>query len=147
MSKGQSFFEVVVALAVIAVVLITLVALATVSIRNSTFSRNKTLATRFTQDALEWLRAERGESFSLFAGKAGGENNPMVWCVDTTPPDWPTTFGSCDANQSVGDTIFTREVKLTNIDASTVQAEVTSSWSDSQGVHQVTSTTDLTKWQ
>lgn len=146
-SSGQSFFEVVVALAVVSIVLITLVALATVSIRNASFSRNKTLATRMTQDTLEWLRSERNVSWNSFTEKAGTLNSPISWCVSADPPDWPTSFGICSANEFVDGTIFKREVKMTNLDVNTVEVEVKTSWIDSQGVHESKSVTDLTKWQ
>jgi len=47
MNKGQSLFEVVVALAISALIIITLVSVVGNSIKNATFSKNKTLAANY----------------------------------------------------------------------------------------------------
>ena len=66
-SSGQSLFEVVVALAISTLVIIAVVSLAALSIRNTDFSKNKTLASKYAQDATEWLRGQRDADFDAFA--------------------------------------------------------------------------------
>ena len=46
---GQSFFELLVAIAIVSVTLITLISLSTKSVANVDFSKNKNLDTQFTQ--------------------------------------------------------------------------------------------------
>ena len=63
LKKGQSLFEVVFAVAVSALIITAIVILAGNAVSNSTFSRNKALAGRFVQEAIEWLRKERTGCF------------------------------------------------------------------------------------
>jgi Tfp pilus assembly protein PilW len=52
--RGQSMFELVVAIAISALVIVTIVSLTTISIRNSNFSKNKSLASTYAQQATEY---------------------------------------------------------------------------------------------
>ncbi len=138
--KGQSFFEVVLALALVAIILIALVTLATVSVRTATFSRNKNLATRLSQEAIEWLRGQRDAGWSNFILKATTAN----WCLVNLNWNQP---GSCNSNNVVQDTPIVRQATLSIIDSTTVQADVKASWSDGQGSHQITTSTYFTSWK
>src|SRR3989304_3557712 len=79
--EGQSFFEVVLALALVSIILIALVTLATISVRSATFSRNKNLATRFSQEAIEWLRGQRDTGWSDFFARSSPSG--ATWCLST----------------------------------------------------------------
>ncbi|HEX6977378.1 MAG TPA: hypothetical protein VF185_03405 [Patescibacteria group bacterium] len=138
--KGQSFFEVVLALALVAIVLMALVSLATVSVRTATFSRNKNLATRLSQEAIEWLRSQRDAGWTNFVTKATTAN----WCLVNL--DWSQP-GSCNSTNVVTDTGIVRQVTLSIPDATTVQADVKASWVDGQGSHQITTSTFFTSWK
>ena len=136
---GQSLFEVVFAVGMVSLVLITLVSLATTSIRNASNSKTTDLATRAAQDATEWIRGQRDSSWTTFSSKA-----PGVYCLQTLN-SWPTQ-GNC-TNQYIAGTTILRSVTLTVIDTTTIQADVKSSWSDGQGAHQIVSSTYFTKWR
>lgn len=139
-NKGQSFFEVVVAVGLISIVLVTLVAMASLSIRASTFSRNQTEAVRLTQQASEWLRGEKDASWTNFKTKAASG----TWCLDSLTWNRP---GSCSGNNIVPGTIFVRQVKFTNIDAVTIQSDIQTSWTDAQGTHTSTNSFIFTNWK
>ena len=136
--KGQSMFEVVLALFIITMIIVAVVILSTNSISNSLFSRNKTLANRYSQEAIEWLRSEREANIALFKTRATG-----VYCLQQ-PIDWLNT-GSCGSTEVISaNSIFTRQVNFTVITSPTIiKAEVVTSWSDSRGVHQAISTTEF----
>lgn len=141
--KGQSLFEVVVALAVITLIIVAIVNLATNSIRNSDFSRDKTLATRYSQQALEWLRGQRDSDFTTFSNNA----LTTIWCFSTLA--W-NSVGPCGTSQVISGTIFRREGYFTTnqIGGKTViQATIRVYWSDAAGDHEVRSSTDLTDWR
>ncbi len=138
--SGQSFFEVVLALALVTIVLVALVTLAAVSIRSATFSKTKSLATSLSQQAIEWLRGQRDASWSDFTAKAATTN----WCLSNL--DWSRP-GLCSSSGVVSQTQITRQATLTIIDASTIQADIKASWSDSQGSHQISTSTYFTKWK
>lgn len=138
--SGQSFFEVVLALALVTIVLVALVTLAAVSIRSATFSKTKSLATSLSQEAIEWLRGQRDANWSDFVSKAATTN----WCLSNL--NWSRP-GLCNSSNVVSGTIVVRQATLTIIDQSTVQADVKATWSDSQGSHQILTSTYFTKWK
>jgi len=145
--KGQSLFEVVVALAIITLILVAIVALGTLSIRNISFSRNQTLATRLAQTTVEWLRGERDEDWSVFRDRAAQAPTPSLpWCL--TSLEWPTTPRRCGASEDVAGTIFSREVYFPgSLDVNAIHAEVVISWVDAQGFHEAKSSTFFTNWR
>jgi Tfp pilus assembly protein PilV len=142
-SRGQSLFEVVIALAISALIIVALVSLASNSIRNATFSRNNTLASRYAQEATEWLRGERDNDINLFM------TNVIIptWCLKDL--SWAQS-ASCANNDFVPGTPFVREVDftLTTIGGKNlVEAAIKVSWEDAQGVHEVNSSTQFTDWR
>lgn len=140
LQSGQSFFEVILALALVSVILVSLVMLSAVSVRTASFAKSKNAATRLTQEAIEWLRAERDTNWSTFVTNAG----TSTWCINNL--NWSSP-GSCGSNSFVTGTIIQRQAILSIIDASTVQARVTASWTDAQGSRQVETSTYFTKWK
>ncbi len=124
--KGQSMFEVVIAIFIIAMITISVVSLSTVSLSNAVFSRNKTLANKYSQEAIEWIRGQREQNFTSFKANAVGTK-----CLNTlafTAP--PCQF---IAN------IFKREVTFTTrleSGKTILQVDVKTYWDDSKGYHE-----------
>ena len=140
--KGQSLFEVVLALAVAALIIISIVALATISIRNANFSRNQSLATRYAQEAIEWLRGQRDEGWDAFTTRA----LTPLWCLKSL--SWTdATIGGCGSSGFISDTIFKREISFTILDASNIDTEVKVYWQDAQGLHETKTVTTFTDWR
>ena len=143
-NKGQSLFEVVLALALSTLIIVALVSLVSNSIRNSSYSRNKTYATRYTQEATEWLRGERDGDWDVFSTNfLFCPTPPHVQCLDTLA--WGNC-GTCGETEFV-DNIFKREISFSDIEADSVTVETTTYWIDSQGIHEVRSNTILTDWR
>lgn len=142
MKKGQSLFEVVIAIGVIGIIIAGVVSLAAGSIRNSTFSRNNSLATRYAQEAIEWMRGERDADWVTFYNRATVAGN--MYCLDSL--SWAKAR-PCNAGEYIAGTILTRRVIFTPVPTLEVEAEVTVLWADSQGIHQVASSTVYTDWR
>lgn len=143
-NSGQSIFEVIIALAIITLILVSLVALAGISIRNSTFSRNRTNSTRVNQETLEWLRGERDTSWAEFTAKAA----TGTWCLPSL--SWTDAqIGTCGQDQGsyVAGTIFRREITFSSISQTSIQVLVRVYWTDSQGEHETRATTNFTNWK
>lgn len=140
--RGQSILELIVALLLVSIALTAVVGLITKGISNTTFNRNKTLANSYSSEALEWLRSERDSNWRNFLAKSSAPGSK--WCL----PDlsWNNT-GTCSATNFVSNTQFTREINLVRVNASTINATVTVSWTDSQGTHNSQSTTEFTNWK
>jgi Tfp pilus assembly protein PilV len=136
---GQSLFEVILALAIVTLVIVTIVALAATSIRNTSFSKNKTLAAKYSQEALEWLRGERDKSWESFADFA----LTPVWCLKNLA--WEQSTG-CSSADVVAGTTLRREVIFQNIAADNIETKIKIYWQDNQGLHEVNSVTNFTNW-
>ena len=103
MNKGQSLFETVLALGVIGLVLTAIVALTVKSISGSSYSKNNTLASRYAQEATEWLRNQRDTlGFSLFKANAVGSR-----CLKDL--NW-TGSAECQQVDNISGTILYRKV-------------------------------------
>lgn len=141
--RGQSLFEVVVAIAISALMIVTLVSLVSNSIRNATFSKNNAQAASYGQQATEWLRTERDNNIATFIVNT----TTGTWCLkDLT---WTIT-GACLDTQNITGTPFLREGHFvsTLVGGKTViEADIVVSWTDAQGLHQVTSATNFTDWR
>lgn len=142
-NSGQSMFEVIIALFIIAMIIVGVVSLTTISVSNSVFSRNKTLAGKYSQEAIEWLRSQREVNFSVFKTNATG-----TWCLSSLAFSSHSACGS-----SIPGTIFKREVVFSTsqigvcpgVDCKNIiNADVKTYWTDSKGTHQAVSTTEFT---
>jgi Tfp pilus assembly protein PilV len=142
--EGQSLFEVVLALGLATLIIVAIVSLATNSIRNTSFSRDKTLSTRYTQEATEWLRGQRDEDWDVFtANIIFCPAPPYTQCLDTL--SWGDC-GACGEDELI-ENKFKREVSFTEVAADSVSMEVRVYWTDSQGLHEVRNNTSLTDWR
>ncbi len=138
---GQSMFEVVLALFIITMIIVAVVILSTNSIANSLFSRSKTQASRYSQEAVEWLRNERETNSDDFVLAT----NTPVYCLSTNPPDFSNT-GACSSNEVITGTIFKRQVTFTTSDVfskSIINATIVTSWTDPKGYHEARAVTEF----
>ena len=150
-SKGQSLFEVVVAVAISALIMVSLVSLVSNSIRNASFSRNKGIAGTYAQQATEWLRGQRDGNIATFSINV----QTPVWCLKDL--NWiPSQAGSCSGEgDQIAATPFSRQATfnlstVTDPDGATkdiVEVDVSVSWEDSSGSHVVTSATNFADWR
>lgn len=126
-NSGQSLIEVVIAISVIAIGILAIAKVTTKSISNTTFARNKALATKYAQESMEEVRNLR-------------DSQPATFFISDT---------SCDDTQSLGTlVIFTlvRDCSLSG-DGKTMSVVVTVNWNDTGGDHQSRIQTDLTSWK
>jgi len=132
--SGQSLFEVIVALALVTLIITAVVTLATSSIRNADFSRDNALATKYAQEAVEWMRQERDVSWSTFrtATLSKTQLGTLSWSAGT---------------DVIPGTKFKRTMKFDHDGDDSVTADVIVKWEDGNGVHEVKSRTILTNWQ
>jgi len=143
--KGQSLFEIIFALGLITLILIAVVSLAGLSIKNSSFSQLQTTATRYMETTMEWLREQKEldwDNFYTFALNASISNSK--WCFNEL--SWENaTLGECSG--FIIDTNIKREITfVTNLNPAEVQVIVNVNWLDSNGYHEVSSTSELTNY-
>lgn len=142
--KGQSLFEVVVTIAISALIITAVVSLASNSIQNSSFSRDKTLASNYVQELNEWLREQRDLSSSALITHI---TTSGTWCFKDL--SWSKS-SSCGASDYVTGTKFKR---YANFSVSVVggkqliQIDTVVFWQDSKGKHEVKGSTKLSVLQ
>lgn len=144
-TRGQSLFELVVAIAISALVIVAMVSLATNSIKNSNYSRNKALAASYAQQTTEWLRGQRDSAPDSFFVST----QTPSWCLPTLAFTKPIAISS-NCTDVISDTVFRRWVSFTTsvpAGKNVVEADVTVSWTDSGGIHEVRSTTNFSDWR
>jgi hypothetical protein len=142
--KGQSLFEVVFTLAIIALITSAMVLLATYSIKNASFSRDKSLATHYSQETIEWIRSERDKDWTVFYSHVP-QNYPMKNCLATL--SWPVGWSTCGEDDFIEGTVFKRELEFPTKTSDTVTVKIIISWTNNQGLHEVISFTDFTNWK
>lgn len=137
-NRGQSMFELIVAVFVVGLTLTAIVTLVTNAISNSTFSKERTQAAKYTNEAVEWLREQRDLDWGQFKGRASGSGT--THCLPNL--NWGQ---SCTI---IAGTVFTRTaVLILAPSGESVEARVVTSWSDQSGQHESRVTTSLTNWR
>lgn len=147
--KGQSLFEVVVAIGISALIITAIVSLVTNSVRNSTFSKNESIASDNAQQLLEWLRGQRDTDIAGFLAKIRPGTGSSVYCF--TNLDWSKPTSCIAGRDEISGTTFLRQGVFTDVSPSpnktVFNAEVTVTWADSGGDHKVTDSTDFSDWR
>jgi len=140
--SGQSLVEVVVSVAISALIIVALLIGAVIGIRNVQFSRNQSRAMELNREASEWLRAERKFSWSKLwsRGSAGG----VTYCFSDLNFDLSSSCSSGDDDKIDGK--FIREGVLRQEDSDKLEVTIITSWQDPMGEHNETITTYLTKY-
>jgi len=137
-NQGQSLVEVLVALGISVLVILALAHVTTIAIKNATFSRNQAQATKYAQEAMEWLRSERDKKWIDFANRADVDGR--TYCFNSLA--W--TNGSCSTFGLEGS--FKREAVLTKESDEQIKADVTVSWQDGEQIHKSKLSSYFTKW-
>lgn len=136
--KGQSIFEVVFAVGIAALILIAVVSLSTQAVKNSDFSKNNALATKYAQQGIEYIRQQRDTlGWTAFVAFRPGSN------------DMARDFGILDMNSGTNavDSLFTRTYTLNRISDEVYEVIVAVNWTDGAGEHEVESRTKLSNWR
>lgn len=135
--KGQSVIEAVISVAVVSLIIVALVSAVTVSVRNSTFAKNKTLTTKYVNEGMEAVRSIRERDWQeLTSGTHGLKNTAGVWTFNTTISDTPATG-------------FVRQIEVTPIgsDDDKFEVKVTVSWIYGSKNFSSSAETSFTKWK
>lgn len=148
-SLGQSLFEVTVILGVVSIVLVALLSLSAYAIRNSSFSNNNALASKYAQEALEWIRQQRDENWNNISSRATPSPG-NVYCLQSVS-SWPDRVGECNSTQYIsGTNLFRREATLIDVSggvqSTKIDVVVEVKWRDAQGEHSARASTRFTNW-
>mgnify|MGYP001611356609 CR=1 FL=1 len=144
LSEGQSLVEVVMTISVIVLVLVGLISAVTVGLANAQFARNKAQATKYSQEAVEWLRSQRDAGWTSFYNRSSASGS--VYCLNTFT--FTGTSGTCGASSYISDqfNLFKREVTLTQF-SNRVSIAVQVYWLNGNRTSDVTVNSYLTQWR
>lgn len=143
-NQGQTLVEAVVVLGITILLIVALVATVTIALQRSQFAKHQAQARGYSQEGMEWLRAERDKSWTDFAARVGTPPVTVIYCIND-PPSWsaPPCLDFGDGN------LFQRQVTLWWPSASQamIRATMTVSWPEGGQTHQSSQVTFLTNFQ
>lgn len=148
--SGQTIIEILIATGVVGLVMTAIAAGLTLSIKNTSQSKYRALATREAQEVIELYRRERSrlgwESFQ--SGVATG-----TVCLGADLPADTQAFlalqpAACDAGDSyeLGGANYEREVLVEAVDPTQVRLTVTVTWLDGTTSRSVELVVELQEW-
>ncbi|HCM37051.1 MAG: hypothetical protein UV61_C0030G0004 [Candidatus Gottesmanbacteria bacterium GW2011_GWB1_43_11] len=141
-SSGQSLLEAVIAIGISTMVLVSLITAVRFALANAQYTRNKTQATKYTQEAVEWLRSQRDLDWATFYTYAQGSQ----FCLNDLVVASLTSQVACASGINITGTIFTRSATLTASGADKVLVNVIVTWMQSSRTAQVTTDTYLVQY-
>lgn len=147
---GQTIIEILIATGVVGLVMTAVAAGLTLSVKNTSQSKYRALATREAQEVAELYRRERSrlgwESFQ--SGVAAGDI-----CLGADLPADTTTFlalqpGECTTGENyvLGGASYQRQAFVEVVDATQVRITVTVSWIDGTQTRSVELVVELQEW-
>lgn len=133
--KGQSLVEVIAALAVLVIVVLSLVGVNTRSVYNASFAREQSLATQYAQEIVEKIRAYRDKN-TWAAFTASCESIPGFGTLPSpfNPPSVDCYLPGNPSNNCENDN-------------ERCEVKVVVEWIDAHGAHQSELVTILTSWR
>ena len=145
--KGTTLLEVIFTIVVIGMVLGALITAVNYGLSNAQYARNKALATKYGQEAIEWLRAQRNLDWYDFSGRACSSGPCTPYClVDFSV--WPGQ-AACSAGMVINDQFdsFHREVTLEQDGVDKVNVQMRVFWQQGNRDSEIKLNTYLTRWQ
>ena len=126
--KGFSLIEVLVFTSVLGLFFVAAISVTTFNLKNMKIQEHKILASRYAEEAVEWLKQEKEDDWSVFITRGSGGGN--TYCLNSGSLGW--TDGSCGAYSLGTPAIFKREVSISNSGSPVDQVEtlVTVYWLD-----------------
>lgn len=138
--SGQTLAEVVVAIGVVVLLVTGLIIGTSVSLKASQYSKARSQAVQYAQEAVELVRNLRDGGWTTFS--AYGDVIPISWCLDKLGV-WTQMSGACIANI---DNFYTRQVTFSWIDPR-MKIDVVVTWTDGNKTYTVPITTYVTQWR
>lgn len=144
--QGQSLMEVIIALAVTAIILTGIVSLTSKSVSTSTYSKNKSQANRYAGEAMEYVRTQKEHlGWSNFKTIITSPD-PDIWCMKALEF---TSSGVCPSDDTgkISGTIFQRTLEVKNVSNKTMEIEIKVIWSDEKGTHETYTVSAISDWR
>ena len=151
--RGQTIVEVLIATGVVALVMTAVAAGLTLSVKNSSQSKYRALATKMGQETTELFRRERDRlGWESFYEILQADGALTTYCIGETLPsntqgfiDLPT--GSCSDGFTVANTEYRREAEVQLVNPDLVRIMVDVVWFDGNNQRSTMITHELQNWR
>lgn len=145
-SSGQSLVEVVVGVGMMSLLLVALLALISLSVKNSRVAKNRAQAVFLAQEGIELMRTYRDFGWQEFFLHADGNDYELndVWTVDA---GGLSTTGCDQENLIYEGSIYSRCVNLDASGTDLVKVAVTVYWHEGSKNNRVLQSTNLSIWK
>lgn len=150
--QGQSLIEVTFATAVVSLVLVSILSSVIQSVSNSRVALEQTQATSLAQESLEWIRNQRDVvGWGVFSSALEARGSDVTYCLSSLPENFAVLLlsspGSCTDEEVIGDTNFSREIRLQRTSATEVVVESVVTRPSRSGEIATRLETVLTDWE
>lgn len=151
-NSGQSLIEVIIGIAIAAMLTISLISVGLITNRSSRSAKNTAQATKLAQEKIEDVRVIRDRrGYTYVAGLTRGvchktdapTDDPITWSLITISPCPETVPGPAE------NVTFTRSIVLSDsnpVDADKRLVTVTVNWNEPGGARSVKNQTLFTRW-
>lgn len=126
--KSFSLVEVLVFVSILSLFFITAVSVTTFSIRNLKIQEYRILATRYAEEAVEWVKQEKEDDWQLFATRDDSGGSGTAYCLNSLNWDNKT---DCNGSYTLGPpNIFKRKLLIVNSGnpVDKISTDMTVSW-------------------
>jgi type II secretory pathway pseudopilin PulG len=137
-NQGSTLIEIIVATGIVALVMTSVVAVVTVSVRNSAQAKAKGIATKYSQEAMEFFRRQRTQlGWESFVKVFQDDGSTIDYCLTAIPADsvaFETLQGGDCAPTAFVDSrnIFQRHAEVQVVSSDQVNVTVQVTWLDGE---------------
>lgn len=152
-SSGSTLIEVIISIGIVALVLVTIVASGTLVTRNRRFSANQGIATKYSQETIEWVRDFRNSvGWKTFYDSVSAKGaSPITVCmplIASAAADFDAlTAGACAGTDVIANTEYQRSLVFTVASSSEIAVDAKITWSDNELQHETSARAVLREWQ
>lgn len=151
--SGSTLIEVIISIGIVALVLVTIVASGTLVTRNRRFSANQGVATKYSQETIEWVKSFRNAvGWKTFYDSVNAKGvSPITVCmplIASAATDFDAlSSGDCSGTDVIANTEYQRSLIFTVQSASEIYVDAKINWLDNAIVHETSSRAVMKEWQ
>ena len=151
--RGSTLIEVLISIAVVVLVLVTVVAGGTMVTKNRRFSADQALATKYSQEGLEWAKTIRNSmGWQTFYNTISAKGGPTVTLCMPSLLVTPSALvaanpGTCLSTNVITGTPYLRSIKFVLVSSSEIDVVSYVDWTDNTQDRQTQATAILKEWQ
>ncbi len=151
--SGSTLVEVIISIGIVVLVLVTIVASGTLVTRNRRFSSNQGVATKYSQETIEWVRSFRNEvGWKTFYESVNAKGvSPITVCmplIASAAADFDAlAAGACTGTDVIANTEYQRSLIFTIQSTSEIYVDAKINWLDNAITHETSARAVLKEWQ